>query len=103
MTVTELLSAYEAEGEAADARFANQILRITGVIDRIEVKDALDIYYVMLNSPEESLLLQGVRCVFDSQYGSELNKLETGQTVTVQGKYVGSMIDISLRDCVLVR
>ena len=102
ITVAELLAAYEADGVAADARFGNKILKITGIIDKINVKDALNIYSVTLNSPKKSLLLAGVRCVFDRNYGHALNKLSMGQTVTVQGKYTGSMIDISLRDCFLV-
>jgi len=101
VTVAELLSAYEAEGETADARFANQILRVTGVVDRIEVKDTLDINYITLTTAETNLL-QNARCTFDKKYGPELSQLTAGQTVTVQGKYDGSIIDISLRDCVLV-
>ncbi len=102
ITVEELLSAYEAGGVAADAKFVNQILSVTGVVDRIEVKDNLDIYYITLSSAEQNRL-QNLRCVFDSKYGSELNQLTAGQTVTVQGKYDGSIMDICMRDCVLVR
>ena len=101
LTVEELLSAYAMEGVAADAKFANKILKVTGVVDRIEVKDTLNIYYINLTSAETNLL-QHVRCVFDRKYGVELNKLTRGQTATVQGKYDGSIIDISMRDCVLV-
>ncbi len=103
LTVEELISAYQEEGEAADARFANQIIRIKGVVGRIEVKDNLDIYYITLKSAGKNLLLQNVRCVFNRKHGPELSQLTTGQTVTVQGIYVGSVIDLSLRDCVLVR
>ncbi|MFC1992038.1 hypothetical protein ACFLVC_04900 [Chloroflexota bacterium] len=102
ITVAELLSAYETDMEAADARFSNQIMRITGVIDRVEIKDTFNIYFINLISSEASRLLQGVRCVFDSKDGPELSQLVNGQTVTVQGKYDGSMIDISLKDCRLV-
>ncbi|MFC2056873.1 hypothetical protein ACFLTO_04840 [Chloroflexota bacterium] len=101
LTIEELTSAYIAEGEAANARFANQILRITGVVERIEVKETLGIYYFTLNSAEENLLLQSVRCVFDKIDEPELSQLAIGETVTVQGKYDGSIIDLSLRDCVL--
>ncbi len=101
LTVDELLLAYETDGTAADARFGNKFLKITGIIDKINVKDALNIYSITLNSPRKRLLLSGVRCVFDRNYGHALNKLSMGQTVTVQGKYTGSMIDISLRDCFL--
>ena len=86
---------------AADARFNENILKVTGVVNRIEVKDALSIYYIILHSAEESRQ-QGARCTFDGKYGPDLNRLAVGQTVTVQGKYDGSIIDISLRDCMLV-
>ncbi|MFC1943872.1 hypothetical protein ACFLWO_04795, partial [Chloroflexota bacterium] len=102
LTVEELLSAYEVEGVAADAKFADKTLKVTGRADRIEVKDALDIQYINLTGGDTNLL-QHVRCVFDKKYGPELNKLTRGETVTVQGKYEGSIIDISLRDCVLVQ
>jgi len=101
VTVADLLFAYEADGETADARFADQILRVTGVVDRVEVKDTLDINYITLTTAETNLL-QHVRCTFDKKYGPDLNQLEPEQMVTVQGKYDGSIIDICLRDCVLV-
>jgi len=101
LTVEELLSAYEVEGVAADAKFANKILRVTGITDRIEVKNILNIHYIYLTSAKTNLL-QHIRCVFDEKYGAELNKLTRGQRVTVQGKYDGSIIDISMRDCVIV-
>lgn len=102
ITVDELLAAYDTEGEAADARFANQTLKMTGVAERIEIKDTLDIYYITLNTVQEKKSLQSVRCVFDKQHAPELSQLVSGQTVTVQGKYDGSVIDLSLRDCFLV-
>jgi len=102
LTVEELLSAYETEGVAADTRLGNKILKVTGIVGRIEVKDTLDICYINLSSAARDLL-QNVRCVFDRQHGPELDQLTTGQTVTVQGKYDGSIMDIRMSDCVLVR
>ncbi|MFC2015140.1 hypothetical protein ACFLUP_04030 [Chloroflexota bacterium] len=99
ISVSELLSAYENDMEAADARFANQVMRITGVIDRVEIKDAMNIYFINLISDDARRLLQGVRCVFESKDASALSQLVNGQTVMVQGKFDGSMIDISLKDC----
>jgi len=101
ITVEELLSAYSVDGEATDARFFNQVLRITGVVDRIEVKVALDIYYITLSSAEANVL-QNVRCTFDRTHGPELEQLIAGQTLTVQGRYDGSMIDMRMRNCFLV-
>jgi hypothetical protein len=101
VTAEELVSAYETDEVAADARFSNQILKVTGVVDRIEVRDIHDIRYITLTNAEKDLL-QTVRCTFDSQHVADLNQLTEGQTVTVQGKYDGSMIDISIKDCLLV-
>lgn len=102
LTVNELLSAYETDDAAADAKFIGKALRITGVIDRIEIKDNLDIYYIVLTTEAEKNLLQSVRCTFTRKHGSELSQLEVGQKVTVQGKYDGSIMNISLRNCILV-
>ena len=101
ITVDELLSAYEVDEVAADAKFANKILKVTGVVSRIELKDSLSVHYIMLTSTEKKLL-QSVRCMFDKGHGDELYQLTTEQTVTVQGKYDGSIMEIRLRDCVLV-
>ncbi|MFC2035580.1 hypothetical protein ACFLUJ_05595 [Chloroflexota bacterium] len=101
ISVEGLLAAYEEHGVAADVKILNKILSVTGVIDRIEVRDTLGIYYIVLNNAEKTLL-QGLRCVFDRHYGPELSQLIIGQTVTVQGKYDGSIMDIRMRDCVLI-
>jgi len=102
ITVGEMLSAYEENGEVADAKFTNKILKVTGIVKRIEAKDTLDIYYITLTDAEKTLLLIDVRCFFDRKHGPELNLLTSGQTVTVQGKYDGSMINIRMSDCFLV-
>ena len=101
LTFEELLSTYKAEGAAADAQYANRLLKITGVVNRIEVKAELNIHYITLASSQGSLL-ENMRCVFDKKHADELNRLIVGQEVTVQGKYDGSVIDMRMKDCVLV-
>ncbi|MFC2069361.1 hypothetical protein ACFLTP_10215 [Chloroflexota bacterium] len=97
VTVDELLSAYVTDVAAADERFGDKILKITGVVDRIN-KKYLDFDYITLTNTENSLL-QHVQCLFDKKHGPELNQLTTGQKVTVQGTYDGSIVNIRLRDC----
>jgi len=101
LTVEELFSAYEADGVAADAKFANKLLKVTGVVAMIDVKEMLDTHYIRLTGAERNLL-QSVRCLFDKKHAEVLNRLTIGQTVTVQGKYDGSIIEIRMIDCVLV-
>ena len=102
LTVEELYLAYATDEVAADVKFANKLLRVTGVVAMIDVKDMLDTHYIRLTGAEINPL-QSVRCMFDKRHAPVLNELEKGQTVTVQGKYRGSIIAIHMVDCVLVR
>jgi hypothetical protein len=101
-TVEQLISAYEVDEAAADAEFVGKILKLTGVVTKIEASDTLDVHYIVLTSAEEKGP-QSVRCLFDKKYGAQLNRLTKEQTVTVQGKYNGSIIAMRMIDCVLGR
>ncbi|MFC2051841.1 hypothetical protein ACFLT4_03840 [Chloroflexota bacterium] len=101
LTVEELIAAYATDPEAADAKFINQLINITGVVDRIVSQDTGDIHYITLTNAEVNLL-QNVRCMFDREHSSELSQLKQGQTATIQGEYDGSIINLRIKDCVLV-
>ena len=101
VSVDELLASYATDEAAADERFGEKTLSITGIVNRIEVKDYLDLDYIYLTSAENTIL-DHVRCFFDKQHGHELNQLIEGQKVTVQGTYHGSMINMRLLGCMLV-
>ena len=100
-TVEQLISAYTTDAAAADAEFVNKILKLTGVMTKIEVNDILDVHYIVLSCAEKEPL-QSVRCIFSKSHGPELNRLIKQQAVTVQGKYDGSIIAMRMRDCVLI-
>jgi hypothetical protein len=101
LTVEELLSAYETDPVKADEKFLNEVLRVTGVVYTVDIKDFLDTHYIRLTGTEKNFL-QSVQCMFDKKHASLLAGLEIGQTVTVQGIFNGSMIAIRLNDCFLV-
>ena len=100
LAVEELFSAYAVNDVAADINFVNKILRVTGVVAAIDVKDVLDINCIRLTGAERDLL-QSVRCMFDKRHDSALKGLTIGQTVTVQGTYDGSIMEFRMIDCVL--
>ncbi|MBA7649085.1 hypothetical protein ES703_56879 [subsurface metagenome] len=102
VSVEEFVSAYEADEGTADAKFVNKLLRVTGVVAMIDVKDILDTHYIRLTGAERNLL-QSVQCMFDKKHAPILKQLEKGQTVTVQGEYRGSIIAIRMIDCTLVQ
>ena len=84
VTAEELYLAYEVDKVAADKKFADKNFEVTGVVDRIVVNDMHDIYYVILTSAEKKKEWN-VRCTFDKKQAPNLNRLASGQTVTVQG------------------
>ncbi|MFC1897556.1 hypothetical protein ACFLX8_03210, partial [Chloroflexota bacterium] len=101
VTVEELYSAYSADEVEADAQFMNKTLRVTGVVDKITVNDMHGIYYIILVGAEKKAQWN-VRCTFDRKYGTQLNRLTTGQTVVVQGNYDGYKTNILMQGCGLI-
>ena len=101
LNIEELYSAYEADEAAAHENFRNNILRVTGVVDRIVVNAINSNHFITLNNAVKNGL-RDAQCMFDKNHVPELNQLATGQTVTVQGKYDGYVINIMLRDCILI-
>ena len=101
-TVEELYSAYKTDEKAADTKFTDKILKVTGVVDRVVIQDIHDIYYVVLTGAEKREEWN-VRCTFGRKDGPKLDHLTTGQTVTVQGKYDGYKKNILMNDCTLIR
>lgn len=100
VTIEEMVSAYENNEKIADASFRNRLLKITGSVNRLEVRDAVDIRYVTLCSSRDSS--QSVWCMFDQGDEDKLKQLREGQTVTIQGKFDGSMVQLRLRHCILI-
>ncbi|UCG54172.1 MAG: hypothetical protein JSV32_06135 [Dehalococcoidia bacterium] len=101
ITVDDILKEYEKDDVAADEMFMNKILRVTGKVSLIDIKDKLDIHYIRITGSSVDPW-QNLQCIFDKKYASSLGDLEKGQSVTVQGRYSGSVIAIRMVDCVLV-
>jgi len=99
-TVEELYQAFKLDLENANAQLANKIIRVTGIVGRIAVDDIIDKPCVILTS-EDKTMLRNVLCVFEKEQVPELNRLHTGQTITVQGRYDSCTINILMVDCTL--
>ncbi len=101
VTVDELSSSFNTDKAATNAKLMDKILKVTGTVDKIFVRDHLDIQYILLTSAAKQET-RNVRCTFGREHSSQLTRLATGQTVTVQGKYDGYERNIILKDCALV-
>ncbi|MFC1994974.1 hypothetical protein ACFLVK_01025 [Chloroflexota bacterium] len=100
VSVARLNSAFQADKTAANEKLMDKTLRVTGVVDKVVVRDHLDIRYVLLTSADKKGIWN-VRCTFGKEQGSKLNRLSTGQQLTAEGKYSGYERNILMKDCIL--
>jgi len=98
VTADELYAAYRANEVRADATYKDTILLVTGRVRSIG-KDILNTPYVSLYVEEE--LLGGVQCMFSDADIAQLSMLHKGQTVTIQGRCSGLLMNVILRECSL--
>ena len=97
-----LYSAFTADREAAEARYRNKMLRVTGLLYRTVINENLDVAYIILTSAKKYGEWK-VSCTFDKTHEGELRQLTAEQMVTVQGSYDGYRVNVQMRDCILVR
>lgn len=100
LNISEFFAAYAADESAADARFGGKVLKLSGIVNRVELRDYLDLNYINLSNSADNIL-EHVRCFFDKKYGPELGRLSIGDSVTVQGTYDGTLINMRMKDCTL--
>jgi len=102
LTVEEMHSAFKQNSAAAEAKFADKILNVTGVVSIIAVDDTSENPCIILTGADITEM-RNVVCSFDKKYGPGLSSLTEGKTVTVQGVYNSRTVNILLMvDCVLV-
>lgn len=99
INATKLVSDYEANTVAADSKYKDQIIEITGVIEDIG-KDILDTPYVVLTGGQS--ILDDVQCMFDKSDATqeELSILKKSQTLTVRGWVRGQTLgNVLVNNC----
>ncbi|GAI75758.1 unnamed protein product, partial [marine sediment metagenome] len=78
ITALALYSEYDANEVAAEAKYEDRILRVTGVIRSIGI-EILGRPYIVLTS-EDEYEVWGVQCIFDEEHKPEIARLAEGQT-----------------------
>ena len=102
VTADQLNSIFHADRAGANAKLMGQTLEVTGIVNKIFVKEHLNIQYIILTGTGNQANWS-IRCTFGREHVSQLTRLTVEQTVTVQGKYAGYERNIILKDCALVR
>ncbi|GEM_PF-676672 len=99
ISAAEIAAAYHADKVAVDAKLRNKVIRVTGAIGKMVIREHLDIVYLILTDAHRSDMWN-IRCTFDKKYGTQLRRFNLGDIVTIQGRYDGYERNIILKDCV---
>jgi ribosomal protein L37E len=98
ITVDELDALFRENKVAAHAGLANKTMNIKGVVEKVFIRDHIDVRYIVLRGSQKKLLWP-VRCTFDKEVVSEMYRLKEGQEVTIRGKYDGYGKNIIFKEC----
>lgn len=103
--IIEDIEAFTAEFDnnavAADEKYQNQIIQITGYIQNID-EDILGQKYVTVWSEKDAITLKSTQCYFDDDDVNQITSLNKGDTVTIIGKYKGNQIGVILEKCQVI-
>lgn len=87
--------------ETANAFFTGKTMVIQGIVEKVFVRDQLDIRYIMLTNARKNMTWS-LRCTFNKDESSKVSRLQEGQEVAVQGQYEGYSKNIIFRDCTII-
>jgi hypothetical protein len=93
----QLLADYTANEVAADNKYKGKTIEVTGPIESIS-KDMLDEVYVAIEAGDP---IRTVQCYLVPESAAKVATLAKGQTVTIQGRGDGLLMNVQLRDSVL--
>ena len=99
VSATQLSEDYDANEIAADAKYKNKAVDVTGTIDTIG-KDILNNPYVALKTAEYSAF--SVQCMFPQSEEATLANLSAGQQVTLEGTVSGKTLNVLLDSCSII-
>ncbi len=93
----KLYADYDANGVAADEKYKDKVIRVTGKVTTID-RDIMDKIYVTLKGDE---YFGDVQCFFAEDHTKTASKLSKGQRITVKGKCEGKMMNVLLKGCII--
>lgn len=85
LTAADALAAFESKPDESKKMYVDQVLEISGPINKID-KDDKGFYTIVLGESES---MSAVRCVVDSLFSAEASKLSVGAPGKLRGVCVG--------------
>jgi hypothetical protein len=97
VSAIDLLAEYDANEVAADVKYKDHVVIVSGEIVNIGM-DVLDQAYIVIGGTG---FLDGVQCLFTEAQKSTVASLRKGQRVRVKGEVSGKMGNVILGKCTL--
>ena len=94
VTAARLIQEYETDAAAADGRYLDKVVAVSGTIASVEINQAGQSTAVF----ESEDPLNSVVCTMREK----ASKLQTGMTITLQGICTGKPSDVTITECVEV-
>ena len=99
--ITTLLGNYEDNEIRADGAFKGHIVEFSGIVGDIK-KDILGDIYVTVGTGK-SFEIPKAQCFFGDSHAAAVSRLSGGARITVRGRVEGLMMNVLVKDCILVQ
>jgi hypothetical protein len=97
VTSKALVDEYKADKAAADAKYKNKRIQVSGVVASTDVSAP---YIILTSGPPDE---QGAKCVFTKGDSSDISTIEPAKNLTIEGKVVEFNIDVQLVECTFIK
>lgn len=94
VSADQLFDEYEADEAAANAKYLDKTIEVTGIIAEITVNDAGQTSAILT---AENAMIGGISTTFQTSITME--PLKEGQEVCVKGRCTGKLMDVVVTDC----
>jgi hypothetical protein len=101
LTVDELDALFQTKRVEANAKLKDKSVIIKGFIEKVFIRDHIDVRYLMLTGVQKKLHWP-VRCAFGKEIVSQVNHLSEGQPIVIRGKYDSYGKNIIFKDCTVM-
>jgi hypothetical protein len=97
MTAVDLQKAFEDNEDAANSKYVNKVIEVTGIIESIKPGDNKTLSISLkTGSP-----LSSVNCTFQST--PDISKIKVSEQIILRGECSGFLMDVLLNKCVVVQ
>lgn len=97
VTADKIMSDYTANEVSADAKYKNNTVQVSGIVDSIG-KDIMDTPYISLHTGGE-YSFSVVQCMFAKSDEPALSNVSKGQSITLIGQVTGKLGNVILNGC----